>query len=97
MLAEIGPETERFESACGWPNGLAWAPATASPQAGGAVVGRRGYHCLWRILGEILHAAARSRNARFGPLKKGLTVRRGTDRAVVALAHKILRLIYTML
>ena len=71
--------------------------AEIGPAAGELGRTRKGNRHLRRILCEIAHAASRTRNAQFGPLKKGLTVRRGAGRAVMAVAHKILRIIYAML
>ena len=58
---------------------------------------RRGNVYLRRILCEVAHAAARTRGVQFGPYKQGLAIRRGTGRAVVATAHKILRIVFGML
>ena len=59
--------------------------------------GRKGNVYLRRILCEVAHAAARTRGVQFGPYKQGLAIRRGTGRAVVATAHKILRIAFAML
>ena len=58
---------------------------------------RKGNRYLRHILCEIAHAAARTKEVQFGPLKKGLTVRRGGRRAVVVVGHKILRIAFAML
>ena len=52
---------------------------------------------LRRVLCEIAHLTARTKDMQFGLLKKELTVRRGGRRAVVAVAHKILRIAFAML
>ena len=54
---------------------------------------RTGDRYVRSVLCEIAHAASRTRNAQFGPLKKGLTVRRDAGRAGAPVAHKILRII----
>ena len=58
---------------------------------------RKGNVYLRRILCEVAHAAARTRGVQFGPYKRGLAIRRGTGRAVVATAHKILRIAFAIL
>ena len=52
---------------------------------------------LRRILCEVAHAAARTHGVQFGPYKQQLAKRRGAGRAVVATAHKILRIVFAML
>ena len=46
---------------------------------------------------ELAHAAARTKDVQFGPVKKGQTARRGGRRAIVGVGHKILRIVFTML
>ena len=58
---------------------------------------RKGNVYLRRILCEIAHAAARTHGVQFGPYKQQLAKRRGAGRAVVAPAHKILRIVFAML
>ena len=52
---------------------------------------------MTQISVTVDNAAARTRGVQFGPYKRGLAVRRGTGRAVVATAHKILRIAFAML
>ena len=58
---------------------------------------RKGNVYLRRILCEIAHAAACTHGVQFGPYKQHLAKRRGAGRAVVATAHKILRIVFSML
>ena len=58
---------------------------------------RKGNRYLRRILCEIAHVAARTKDVQFGPVKKGLTVQRGGRPAIVAVGHKILRIAFAML
>ena len=50
-----------------------------------------------RILCKIAHASACTMDVQFGPMKKGLTARRGGRRAIVAVGPKILRIAFAML
>ena len=58
---------------------------------------RKGNVYLRRILCEVAHAAARTHGVQFGPYKQQLAKRRGAGRAVVAMAHNILRIVFAML
>ncbi len=71
----------------------------ANALAGRLVVARTdaGPARLRRILCEVAHAAARTHGVQFGPYKQQLAKRRGAGRAVVATAHKILRVVFAML
>ena len=78
------------------------SPGGSPPPLSGPVTSRqmrrrKGNVYLRRILCEIAQSAARTRDAQFGPYKQGLAIRRGTGRAVVATAHKILRIVFAML
>ena len=66
------------------------------PRAG-AGKRRNGNVYLRRILCEVAHAAARTRDVQFGPYKEGLAIRGGTGRAVAATARKILRIVFALL
>ena len=57
---------------------------------------RKGNPYVRRLLCEFAHAASRTRSA-FQAKYKTLLVRRGHKRAIVALAHKLLRTIFFML
>ena len=49
------------------------------------------------VLVECAHAAARTHDCQFRGYHRALTVRRGYKRATVATAHKMLRVIYSVL
>ena len=69
------------------------ARAKASPRASS----RRGNPTLRAVLVECAHAAVRTRGCQFHSCHEAVKSRRGCKRAVVATAHKMLRVIYAML
>ena len=98
LLAEIGDDMERFGKArrlASWAGKCPGRRESADKRGSGRT--RKGNRYLRRILCEIAQAAARTKDVQFGPLKRGLTVRRGGRRAVVAVRHKILRIAFAML
>ena len=58
---------------------------------------RRGNPVLRAILVECAHAAVRTRGCQFHTYHQEVKSRRGYKRAIVAVAHKMLRTIYAML
>ena len=98
LLAEVGDDMEAFGTArrlASWAGMCPGSHESAGKSKGGKR--RKGNAYLRRILCEVAHAAARTRGVQFGPYKQGLAIRRGTGRAVVATAHKILRIAFAML
>ena len=98
LLAEVGDDMEAFGTArrlSSWAGMCPGNHESAGKSKGGKR--RKGNVYLRRILCEVAHAAARTRGVQFGPYKQGLAIRRGTGRAVVATAHKILRIAFAML
>ena len=98
LLAELGDDMEVFGTArrlASWAGMCPGNHESAGKSKGGRR--RKGNVYLRRILCEVAHAAARTRDVQFGPYKQGLAIRRGTGRAVVATAHKILRIAFAML
>lgn len=98
LLAEVGDEMETFGTArrmASWAGMCPGNNESAGKSKGGKR--RKGNVYLRRILCEIAQAAARTRDVQFGPYKRGLALRRGTGRAVMATAHKILRIVFAML
>ena len=98
LLAEVGDEMDAFGTARRLASWAGMCPSN-NESAGKSKGGKRrkGNVCLRRILCEIAQSAARTRDVQFGPYKQGLAIRRGTGRAVVATAHKILRIVFAML
>ncbi len=98
-MAEIGPDPQ---ATFGSPDQLtAWAGIcpgnneSAGKRRSGHI--RRGNAALRVTLVECAHAAARTRNCQFHGYARTLTARRGYKRAIVATAHKLLRVIYAVL
>ena len=98
LLAEVGDDMEAFDTArrlSSWAGLCPGNHESAGKSKGGKR--RKGNVYLRRILCEVAHAAARTRGVQCGPYKQGLAIRHGTGRAVVATAHKILRIAFAML
>ena len=58
---------------------------------------RKGNPTLRKVLIECAHGAARTDNCQFQGYHKALRVRCGYKRAIVATAHKLLRVVYCVL
>ena len=98
LLAEVGDDIEAFGTArrlASWAGICPGNHESAGKSKGGKR--RKGNVYLRRILCEVAHAAARTHGVQFGPYKQQLAKRRGAGRAVVATAHKILRIVFAML
>ena len=98
ILAEIGPDLDVFGSS---DRLAAWAGlCPGNGESAGKrrkVKTRRGSKTLRTVLVECAHGAARTRGCQFRGYHKALMVRRGYKRAIVATAHKLLRVIYVVL
>ena len=98
ILAEIGPDLDIFGSS---ERLAAWAGlCPGNGESAGKrrkVKTRRGSKTLRTVLVECAHGAARTRGCQFRGYHKALMVRRGYKRAIVATAHKLLRVIYVVL
>lgn len=98
ILVELGPDISAFASArhC-----AAWAGVCpGNNESAGkrrAARTRRGNIALREVLIECAQAAARTHHCQFRGYHKALTVRRGYKRATVATAHKLLRVIHSVL
>jgi transposase len=57
---------------------------------------RKGNRLLRQLLCQVANAAAKT-NCQFKSKYEGLVIRRGHKRAIIALGHKILRVVYTVL
>ncbi|RMG59469.1 MAG: IS110 family transposase, partial [Gammaproteobacteria bacterium] len=97
LLVEIGGDMAVFGSAeriASWVGICPGNNESAGKRKSGRI--RRGNPWVRRLLSEFAQAAARTRcglKAKFESLK----IRKGHNKAIVALAHKMLRIIYAML
>ena len=96
LLVEIGSDMDAFGNADRLASWVGICPGnneSAGKRKSGRV--RKGNLYVRRLLCEFAHAASRTKSA-FQSKFKALIVRRGHKRAIVALAHKILRTIFFM-
>lgn len=97
LLVEIGADMDVFASADRLASWVGICPGnneSAGKRKSGRI--RKGNPYARRLLCEFAHAASRTPSAFQGKYKT-LVVRRGHKRAIVALAHKLLRTIFFML
>ena len=98
ILAELGPDLDAFGCA---ERLAAWAGLCPgnSESAGKrrSTRTRSGSKALRAVLIECAHGAARTHGCQFRSYHKALMVRRGYKRAIVATAHKLLRVLYVVL
>ena len=97
LLVEIGTDMDVFASADRLASWVGICPGnneSAGKRKSGRV--RKGNPYVRRLLCEFAHAASRTQSV-FQSKFQSLIVRRGHKRAIVALAHKLLRTIFFML
>ena len=98
ILAEIGPDLDAFGCA---ERLAAWAGlCPGNRESAGkrrSTRTRSGSKPLRAVLVECAHGAARTHGCQFRGYHKALMVRRGYKRAIVATAHKLLRVLYVVL
>jgi transposase len=98
IVAEIGIDMSRFETA---PRLAAWAGVapgndeSAGKQRSGKT--RKGNRPLRAILTQLAHAAVRTKDTYLSTLYQRLAARRGKKRAIIAVAHSIMRSVFHML
>ncbi|MCY4462328.1 MAG: transposase [Albidovulum sp.] len=98
ILVELGPDMSVFASArhcAAWAGICPGNNESAGKRRSGRM--RRGNPILRAILVECSHAAVRTLGCQFQAYHRAVTSRRGYKRAIVAVAHKMLRIIYAML
>ena len=98
IFIEIGPELSAFPSA---DKLAAWAGLCQGNNESGEKRhngrARKGNRYLRATLTECAQAAARTKGCQFQSYHKAIMIRRGYKRAVLATAHKLLRVLYALL
>src|SRR5215831_6437549 len=98
IVAEIGIDMSRFETA---PRLAAWAGvATGNDESAGkrrSGKTRKGNRPLRAILTQLAHAAVRTKDTYLSALYHRLAVRRGKQRAIIAVAHSMMVSAFHML
>ena len=97
ILVEIGDDMTRFGSAdrlASWAGPCPENHESAGKRKGGKT--RKGNHIVRYLLCEAANAVRRTQSL-FASKYKSLAIRRGHKKAIVALAHKLIRTIYVIL
>ena len=97
LIAEIGIDMERFgsgEQFASWAGLCPGNNESAGKRKSSRL--RQGNRVLRQVLCEIANAACRT-NSQFKGKYRALVIRRGHKRTIMALAHKLLRVIYALL
>lgn len=97
LLAEIGVDMGRFASRdrlCSWAGMCPGKQESAGKKKSGRT--RKGNAYVRSLLCEAANSAKKTQS-QFQGLYKGLVIRRGHKRAIVAVGHKILQVVYVLL
>lgn len=99
VIAELGCNMEQFDNDSAHLSSWAGVCPGSNESAGKRKSSkmRKGSKQLRRVLCEIANAASKSKGTQFEYFYKSLLIRRGHKRAIMALAHKILRIIFSVL
>lgn len=97
LLVEIGPDMKCFKNASSLASWAGMCPGqneSAGKRQSGKT--RKGNVMVRRILCEAAQAASRT-NSQFRGKYQSLVIRRGKKRAIVAVGHKLLRVVFALL
>jgi transposase len=97
LIVEIGVDMQQFgdrEQFCSWAGMCPGNNESAGKKKSGKT--RKGNHQLRRVLCEVANAASKS-ECQFKYKYKSLMIRRGHKKSIVAVGHKMLRVIYSLL
>src|SRR6266436_9258411 len=98
IIAEIGIDMTRFGTAsrlAAWSGVAPGNDESAGKQRSGKT--RQGNQALRTGLTQLAHAAARTKGTYLSALYHRLAARRGKKRAIIAVAHSIMRSVFHML
>jgi transposase len=98
IVTEIGIDMSRFETAsrlAAWAGVAPGNDESAGKQRSGKT--RKGNRALRALLTQLAHAAVRTKGTYLSALYQRLAARRGKQRAIIAVAHSLMKSIFYML